>query len=270
MRSLRILLRKVQRLVPCRSPTLTLSAIVFVLMTMVLVHKNGTYTLSCAITFNLNSILLLAFYLRIEGYEAAGRLYVPSPRHVYNDPFRGIERNTIEDGDVGSETMKGFDNETAADRFIVPNIIHFVRFNLSEYTFMDYVVLRAAMRNHRPDHFFIHTDTPNFTGKYWNLIRQDHEIWSRIRILPLELPTEVFGQKLSEDWQVFHGSDYERILIMMEYGGIYLDNDVFVLKNLDKYRRFEMVMTWNDNGYLENQVRPIPLSSLSQFACLTF
>ena len=29
-------------------------------------------------------------------------------------------------------------------------------------------------------------------------------------------------------------------MIMMEYGGIYLDNDVYVINSLDRYRRFEM------------------------------
>ena len=28
---------------------------------------------------------------------------------------------------------------------------------------------------------------------------------------------------------------------MMKYGGIYLDNDVYVIKNLDKYRKFESI-----------------------------
>ena len=30
---------------------------------------------------------------------------------------------------------------------------------------------------------------------------------------------------------------------MMKYGGIYLDNDVYVIKNLDKYRKFESIGT---------------------------
>ena len=30
--------------------------------------------------------------------------------------------------------------------------------------------------------------------------------------------------------------------MLMQYGGIYLDNDVYVVSSLDKYRRFEMTV----------------------------
>ena len=33
----------------------------------------------------------------------------------------------------------------------------------------------------------------------------------------------------------------------MTYGGIYLDNDVFVIQNLNKYRKFECAIEWNRN-----------------------
>lgn len=153
-------------------------------------------------------------------------------------------------------SFDGFNNETGVNFFLVPNIIHFIRFNLPEYSFVDYVIMRAAMRNHRPDYFFIHTNVPaeSFHGKYWDLIRQDREMWSRIQIHPLEPPSEIFGQKLGRDYHLWHAADIERIRIVMKYGGIYLDNDVFVVQNLDKYRRFECAMNWENNLYLSNQV----------------
>jgi len=30
----------------------------------------------------------------------------------------------------------------------------------------------------------------------------------------------------------------------MNYGGFYLDNDMIILNSLDKYRYFEMVVSW--------------------------
>jgi mannosyltransferase OCH1-like enzyme len=32
-------------------------------------------------------------------------------------------------------------------------------------------------------------------------------------------------------------ADVLRLLILKKYGGIYLDNDIFVVNNLDKYRK---------------------------------
>jgi hypothetical protein len=111
------------------------------------------------------------------------------------------------------------------------------------------------MRNHRPDKFYYHTNIKNATceGKYWEWVKKDEELWSRIEIKYLEAPTEIFGQKLSEGWRFFHGSDIGRIRVFMQYGGIYLDNDCFVLHSLDKYRKFECVVNWDENQFLGTQ-----------------
>jgi mannosyltransferase OCH1-like enzyme len=46
-----------------------------------------------------------------------------------------------------------------------------------------------------------------------------------------------------------------RILILMNFGGIYLDNDVYLVNSLDKYRKFEMVISWDaDDLGIGNQV----------------
>ena len=99
--------------------------------------------------------------------------------------------------------FEGFDNQTGVDHFIVPNIIHLIRMNQTEFTFTDWLCLQAAYRNHRPDYFYIHTDSPDgkFTGKYWHFIEKDLELRSRIIILPIEAPWEIFGQKLSPKWR---------------------------------------------------------------------
>ena len=41
---------------------------------------------------------------------------------------------------------------------------------------------------------------------------------------------------------------------MMQYGGIYLDNDVFVIRSLDKYRKYEIAMNWDENQFLARPV----------------
>lgn len=113
--------------------------------------------------------------------------------------------------------------------------MHFIRFNETEYSFVDYLCLRAAFRNHRPDRFYIHTNVGNqFTGKYWDWIKKDSDLMSRIRLIHLEPPTEIFGQELNKIWSLFHGSDIMRYRVLIDHGGIYVDNDVFIIRNLDK------------------------------------
>ena len=154
------------------------------------------------------------------------------------------------------EEFEGFNNVTGAERFIVPNIIHFIRFNNFELNFVDYVVLLAAMRNQRPDKFYIHTNVQDvqYTGKYWKWVQQNEELWMRIQVLYLEAPTEIFGLKLNEGWRFYHGSDIERIRVLMKHGGIYLDNDSFIIRSLDKYRKYEFVINLHENQFMGNQV----------------
>ena len=121
----------------------------------------------------------------------------------------------------------------------MPNIIHFIRFNKTTFSFVDYVCLKAAYRNHRPDHFYIHTDVGDkFHGKYWDWIKKDDDMFSRIKLVPIEIPYEIYGQKLSEGWRLPHGSDISRMQVLVQHGGIYLDNDVYVIQNLDKSANF--------------------------------
>lgn len=155
----------------------------------------------------------------------------PATQSYYLKPFTNDQKMPVLE-----DVLPEYNNETGAGHFIVPNIIHFIRFNKSEYSFVDYVCLKAAFRNHRPDNFYIHTDVGDrFHGKYWEWIQNDPDLKSRIVLIHRDVPSEIFGQKLSDGWRLFHGSDVSRIQIMMEYGGIYLDNDVYIIRNLDKY-----------------------------------
>lgn len=38
--------------------------------------------------------------------------------------------------------------------------------------------------------------------------------------------------------------DILKSIVLMTYGGIYLDNDVYVVNSLDKYRKYEMTLGW--------------------------
>ena len=48
----------------------------------------------------------------------------------------------------GTMNFCGFNNVIGAQEFIVPNIIHFIRFKTFELSFVEYVVLLSALRNH--------------------------------------------------------------------------------------------------------------------------
>jgi len=204
------------------------------------------------------SLLLPTVYYKFNGNRWRTPNDVMMHRDVVDldavDPDPNELDPALEAAPVEISTFEGFNNETGTDSFIVPNIVHYIRFNKATFSFVDYVCIRSAYVNHRPQRIFFHTNENEFSGEYWDKMKSEPDFYARIRIRKTEVPSEIFGQKLSSGWQLYHGSDVARIRLMMKYGGIYLDNDIYVVSSLDKYRRFEIVMGWDQDQFLGNQV----------------
>jgi len=80
-------------------------------------------------------------------------------------------------------------------------------------------------------------------GSYYErVIRIANITNTQIIIRYIERPTEIFGQKLSKGWLNWHAGDITRIRLLIEFGGIYLDRDVYVVKNLDEFRKYELTL----------------------------
>jgi hypothetical protein len=145
-------------------------------------------------------------------------------------------------------------NTTQGNSDIVPNVIHFIRFNKTTFTFVDYVCIRSAYLNHNPDFIYFHANQMNFNGEYWEKLLKDEKFERKVAIKYLEIPSEIYGQNLSVPWRLWHGSYVARIQILQKYGGIYLDNDVFVVKSLNKYLKYEMTLGWDEGQFIRSQV----------------
>ncbi|PSN54203.1 hypothetical protein C0J52_03535 [Blattella germanica] len=150
------------------------------------------------------------------------------------------------------KSFEGFNNETGAKEFIVPNIVHFLRFQSPNFTFVHAVTTLAAFKNQRPEKIMFHTDVESFVGPYWEKIKNTPGLV--YEIVKVTLPDTIFGQKFSEGWHLWHAGDVTRIRILMKYGGIFLDNDAYVVRSLDPFRKFEMALGWDENQCLGTQV----------------
>jgi hypothetical protein len=156
---------------------------------------------------------------------------------------------------ITPEIFEGFNNETGTEdgTYLVPNIIHFVRFKQQNLSFVDAVCVLSAFKNHRPDKILFHTDVDSFVGPYWEKVKNTPGLVYEFR--KVTIPDTIFGQKFSKDFHIWHASDVTRIRILMEYGGIFLDNDVYVVQNLNKFRKFEMAVGMEeDKPCIGNQV----------------
>jgi len=139
-------------------------------------------------------------------------------------------------------------NVSGYPRPIVPNIIHFLRMHQPYFDFNEMISLKSAYLNHQPDRILIHCDNCSFYGKYWDMIKNI----STLELVHFKPPTGIFGHKFSQLW---HASDLVRAEILMKHGGIYLDNDVFVVQSLNKFLHFEMVLDFENRNVLGSQVQ---------------
>ena len=78
--------------------------------------------------------------------------------------IENVNKDKIIENSKLNISFEGFNNVVGADRFIVPNIIHFVRFNNTKFSFIDYVVIKAAMSEESSTGLFLHSHGRTWTG----------------------------------------------------------------------------------------------------------
>lgn len=142
--------------------------------------------------------------------------------------------------------FEGFDNVTGIVHgpLIVPNYVHFLRYGekLRKVSFMDAACILAAFKNQKPDKIMFHTNFQHFEGKYWKRLLQIPKFNETIEFHYIEPVESIFNQKLHVWYKLWHSSDILRIDILRRYGGIFIDNDVYLVQNMDRFRRFEMAV----------------------------
>uniref|UniRef100_A0A0A9YW01 Alpha-1,4-N-acetylglucosaminyltransferase n=1 Tax=Lygus hesperus TaxID=30085 RepID=A0A0A9YW01_LYGHE len=198
--------------------------------------------LKCMWLFWLMALLCIAIYTALMYHNVEVRKYFIDYRYVFNSP----------------DDFEGFDNVsgTADGCYIVPNIIHFIRFDQPRFLFTDAVCVLAALKHQRPDKIYFHTDSKKFVGPYWDVIMSTPGAEGVIELKDMAIPDQVFGQNFNVGWRRWHASDVMRLKILMKYGGIYLDNDAYIVKSLNKFKAFEMTVSWQDRmpTQINNQV----------------
>jgi mannosyltransferase OCH1-like enzyme len=164
---------------------------------------------------------------------------------IFDKTFDKTYDELIEFNDNNSNNITGF------GRNIVPNIVHYVRFENPFIDFITLVSIKSVLNNHKPLKIIIHCDCDTLKGKYWDSIKVLNNTSNNgsIFVNKISKPKFIFGKKLSS---VYHMSDIARLEILMSYGGIFLDNDVYVVKSIDSFRKFEFAIGWPPNESLGN------------------
>lgn len=120
-------------------------------------------------------------------------------------------------------------------KYVVPNIVHFVWFGRDmQMNFLNYVSIRSAHIIQKPEQIYLHCDNLPM-GPYWE------RLWKEVplHIVYREPPSHIHGQTLLHR---YHKGDVAKLEILMQYGGIYMDYDVIMVRPIDDIRKYDITL----------------------------
>jgi len=138
-----------------------------------------------------------------------------------------------------------------AEKFLIPNYLHYIRINRTYLRFFEAVCMKSAFLIQRPERIYLHSDVGEVTGPHWDHLLAIPGFKEVLVMQRVTVPETVFGTSF---YWIAHKADVLRLLILKRYGGIYMDNDVYVINNLDHYRRYEFTLGWPNNEWIGNML----------------
>ena len=121
----------------------------------------------------------------------------------------------------------------------VPRVVHvlWLYSNVTKLRFHQVVSLMSVQQHIRPDRILLwHTSRPG--GPWWPFLLRVCPSLLALK-LPSGPPTSIYGHSVTKPE---HQADIIRIQLLLQYGGIYLDLDVIVLKSFDSLLHHDVTM----------------------------
>ncbi len=176
----------------------------------------------------LNCGALLFAFVRIYLVQSATLYQAQS--HIASLPSCPTHQHL---SDTNSDAQHSPENHT---HFQVPNIIHYIWYNTqtSPLKFHHLLSILSAHKILKPDIIYFHTDRDP-DGPYWERVKKI----PNFRVMHRKPPLELYGEAIKEPMFYTSHSNVDRVKILMEYGGIYMDLDTFVIQPLDELRKYE-------------------------------
>ena len=160
-----------------------------------------------------------------------------------NRPSRSAECNCDKDRvkpgrSTRAAAQDGEDFNSTAE-YQVPNIVHYLWFNTKTKPLKFYHMLSvlSAHKFLNPDVIYFHTNKEP-SGPYWDQVRS----LPKVKVVHRDPPEELYGEEVKKPMFYTSHSNVDRVKVLMEFGGIYLDFDVIVTKPFDDLRKHTCTM----------------------------
>ncbi|KAI0218592.1 hypothetical protein LSAT2_029689 [Lamellibrachia satsuma] len=145
-------------------------------------------------------------------------------------------------------------NDTA---YVVPNVVHLIRYtNNRTFDFQHYLCYRSVHRFIQPQYVFLHGDAiPE--GEWWQQTLAEVD---NLYHVYHERPTDVHGTPINF---VQHSADITRLVVLIDYGGIYIDDDVLVIRSFDPLRGYDLTLGRPVKFALSNGIIIAPIDAIT-------
>ncbi|ELU09498.1 hypothetical protein CAPTEDRAFT_200369 [Capitella teleta] len=120
--------------------------------------------------------------------------------------------------------------------FVVPNVVHYVWYadKPAKFKFFHMLSMLSAEKFLKPDAIYFHTNLEPI-GEYWE---QAKKKLTTLKIMHRTPTTCLFDEPIKNPVWGTSQSNVDRLVVLMEYGGIYLDLDVLIVKSFDPLRKY--------------------------------
>ncbi|GFS03936.1 glycosyltransferase family 32 protein [Elysia marginata] len=123
----------------------------------------------------------------------------------------------------------------------VPKVVYFVIFGTYIFKFWHYIAIMAAHKNISPSAVYVIGDQ-HPQGTWWHRVLRDIHV---VRFVYRELPENISGIEVRFR---HHLSDIVRLQILYMNGGIYLDADMVVVRDLEPLLDYDITLGMVENG----------------------
>lgn len=143
-----------------------------------------------------------------------------------------------------SKCLKNLIRDHCSTMNAVPSIVHYVWFLKREMNFYHFLSFVSALRYIKPCLLLVHGDEP--LGLYWEYIMV---IANNVINVEMDPPLTIHNKSIG---RIEHKADVARLLILQEYGGIYVDTDEIILRSLDSLLKFPFTLSHEFDNNLAN------------------
>ncbi|ELT89561.1 hypothetical protein CAPTEDRAFT_212320 [Capitella teleta] len=124
----------------------------------------------------------------------------------------------------------------SSDALPVPNIVHYIWYHNKpvKLKFFHMLSMLSAEKYLKPDIIYFHTDFEP-VGEYWEQAKRN---LTKLQVVHRKPTTCLFGEPIKNPVWGTSQSNVDRLVVLMEYGGIYLDLDVLIVQSFDPLRKY--------------------------------